>query len=93
MIVYRTNQAQFREGILSSQVEEIVHESFHRQRRKSVGASELASWKHSLRQMDTVLEDTGKPQTPRSSAGPASSKFANLLFASEATMLKSALLN
>jgi len=37
----------------------IVHESFKGALGKSVGASELASWKNSLRHMDTVLEDAG----------------------------------
>ena len=58
MIVYLANKSRFREDILSNRIEEIVHESFQRQLGKSVGASELASWKNSLRQMDRVLEDT-----------------------------------
>jgi hypothetical protein len=61
MIVYLANKSQFREDILSNRIEEIVHEPFQRQLGKSVGASELASWKHSLRQMDSVLEDADIP--------------------------------
>ena len=61
MIVYLANKSRFREDILSNRIEEIVHESLQRQLGKSVGASELASWKHSLRQMDSVLEDAGIP--------------------------------
>jgi DUF2075 family protein len=61
MIVYLANKSQFREDILSNRIEEIVHDSFQRQLGKSVGASELASWKNSLRQMDTVLGDEGIP--------------------------------
>ena len=59
MIVYHVNKARFPEGILSNRIEEAVHESFQHQLGKSVGASELASWKNSLRRMDTVLEDAG----------------------------------
>lgn len=61
MIVYLANKTQFREDILSNRIEEIVHESFQGTLGKSVGAAELASWKNSLRHMDTVLEDAGIP--------------------------------
>ena len=61
MIVYLANKARFRDDILSNRIEEIVHESFQGVLGKSVGASELASWKNSLRHMDTVLEDAGIP--------------------------------
>jgi DUF2075 family protein/SOS-response transcriptional repressor LexA len=61
MIVYLANKSQFREDILSNRIEEIVHESFQRQLGKSVGESELASWKNSLQHMDRVLEDTEIP--------------------------------
>ena len=59
MIVYLANKTQFRNDILSNSIEEIVHDSFKGALGKSVGASELASWKNSLRHMDTVLEDAG----------------------------------
>lgn len=59
MIVYRVNKTQFRADILSNRIEEIVHESHKGRWGKSVGAAELASWKNSLRHMDTVLEDAG----------------------------------
>lgn len=61
MIVYLANKSKFREDILSNRIEEIVHDSFRGALGKSVGASELASWKNSLRHMDTVLEDVGIP--------------------------------
>ena len=61
MIVYLANKTQFREDILSNRIEEIVHESFQGTLGRSVGAAELASWKNSLRHMDTVLEDAGIP--------------------------------
>jgi hypothetical protein len=57
MIVYLANKTRFRADILSNRIEEIVHESMQKELGKSVGASELASWKNSLRPMDTVLED------------------------------------
>jgi len=59
MIVYLANKTRFRADILSNRIEEIVHESFQGALGKSVGASELASWKHSLRHMDAVLEHAG----------------------------------
>ena len=61
MIVYLANKTQFRDDILSNRIEEIVHDSFRGTLGKSVGASELASWKNSLRHMGTVLEDAGIP--------------------------------
>jgi hypothetical protein len=61
MIVYLANKSQFREDIFSNRIEEIVHDSFQRQLGKSAGARELESWKHSLRQMDSVLEDAEIP--------------------------------
>lgn len=57
MIVYLANSFRLREDILSNQIEEIVHESFQGRLGRSVRASELAYWKHSLRHMDAVLAD------------------------------------
>lgn len=57
MIVYLANQTQFRANILSHRIGEIVHESTKTELGNSVGAGELASWRNSLRHMDTVLED------------------------------------
>jgi hypothetical protein len=59
MIVYLANKTRFREDILSNRIEEIVHDSFKGVLGKTVGAGELASWKNSLRHMDTVLEHAG----------------------------------
>ena len=61
MIVHLANKTRFRADILSNRIEEVVHESMRKERGESVGASELASWKNSLRHMDTVLEDAGIP--------------------------------
>jgi len=61
MIVYLETKAAFREDILSNRIEEKVLESFKGVLGKSVGKSELASWKNSLPYMDRVLED---PEIP-----------------------------
>ena len=61
MIVYLANKTQFREDIRSNRIEEIVHDTFKKALGKSVGASELVSWKHSLSEMGKVLEDAGIP--------------------------------
>lgn len=60
MIVYLATKTQFRADILKERGR-LAHGSFQGALGKSVGASELASWKHSLRHMDTVLEDAGIP--------------------------------
>lgn len=61
MIVYLANKTRFREDVLTNRIEEIVHESVKGVLGKSVGASELTSWKNSLLCMDKVLEDAGIP--------------------------------
>jgi hypothetical protein len=61
MIVYLANKARFRDDILTNRIEEIVHEAFRSKLGKSVGESELSSWKHSLREMDRILEDAEIP--------------------------------
>ncbi len=59
MIFYFAKKNTFPGGILSNQIEEIVHESFQGVLGISVGSSVLSSRKNSLRKMDTVLEDAG----------------------------------
>ena len=61
MIVYLQTKSQFREDVLSNRIEDKVLESFQGALGKKVGHSELASWKNSLRHMDTVLGDAGIP--------------------------------
>jgi DUF2075 family protein len=61
MIVYLANKTRFRDDILSNRIEEIVLESFQTKFGKSVGESELSSWKYSLRHMDAILEDAEIP--------------------------------
>jgi DUF2075 family protein len=61
MIVYLENKAQFREDVFSNRIEEIVHDAVKKKLGRSVGQSELNSWKNSLRCMSDVLEDKDIP--------------------------------
>ncbi|MFM2221052.1 MAG: hypothetical protein RLZZ553_800 [Verrucomicrobiota bacterium] len=61
MIVYLANKTRFRDDIFSNRIEEIVHAAFREKLGKSVGESELSSWKNSLREMDRILEDAKIP--------------------------------
>ncbi len=62
MIVYLATKAQFQEDILSNRIEERILESFKGVLSRSVGSSELASWRNSLPYMDRVLNDPAIPQ-------------------------------
>lgn len=61
MIVYLENKAQFRDDVFSNRIEEIVHDAVKQKLGRSVGQSELNSWKNSLRCMSDVLEDKDIP--------------------------------
>jgi DUF2075 family protein/SOS-response transcriptional repressor LexA len=61
MIVYLADKTRFRDDVFTNRIEEIVLESFQAKLGKSVGKSELSSWKHSLQNMDKVLEDAEIP--------------------------------
>ncbi|MFY7927433.1 MAG: DNA/RNA helicase domain-containing protein [Oligoflexus sp.] len=61
MIVYLATKADFRADILSNRIEEKIHDSFQGVTGKSVGASELGSWRNSLPFMDRILEDPDIP--------------------------------
>ncbi len=61
MIVYLETKAGFQEDILSNRIEEKVHEALKGATGRSVGQSEITSWKNSLRQMGTVLSDSEIP--------------------------------
>lgn len=61
MIVYLETKAKFQSDILSNRIEEKVLETFRGAYGKSVGESELASWRNSLPYMDKVLNDTEIP--------------------------------
>lgn len=62
MIVYLSTKERFNDDVLSNRIEEKIHNSVKEALGKSVGNSELNSWKNSLRHMDTVLADPGIPQ-------------------------------
>jgi len=61
MIVYLATKADFRADILSNRIDEIVHDSVQGALGTSVGQSELAAWRNSLRHMDSVLDDSEIP--------------------------------
>lgn len=61
MIVYLETKTKFQEDILSNRIEEKVHEALKAAAGKSVGKSELASWKNSLKEMSIVLADEDIP--------------------------------
>ena len=63
MIVYRATKADFRAGILSNRIEEKILDLFKGVLGKSVGDSELVSWRNSLPYMDRVLDDPGNSPT------------------------------
>jgi len=62
MIVYLATKADFRSDILSNRIEEKILDSFQRANNRSVGESELNSWRNSLPYMDRVLDDPDIPQ-------------------------------
>ena len=61
MIVYLATKTEFRADILSNRIEEKILDSFKGVLGKSVGVSELTSWRNSLPYMDRVLDDAGIP--------------------------------
>jgi DUF2075 family protein len=63
MIVYLATKAAFRDDIFSNQIEKKVLDVFKGKLGRSVGDSELASWRNSLPFMDRVLEDAEIPQS------------------------------
>ena len=61
MIVYISDKFGFRADVLSNRIEEIILASFVSRHDRSVGPSEIRSWKNSLGYMDRVLGDVGIP--------------------------------
>jgi uncharacterized protein len=61
MIVYLETKAKFQDDVLSNRIEEKVLDTFKGMLGKSVGESELASWRNSLPYMDRVLDDADIP--------------------------------
>jgi DUF2075 family protein len=61
LIVYLETKAKFQEDIISTRIEETVHDALKGATGKSVSKSELAAWKNSLKEMSIVLADEGIP--------------------------------
>jgi len=61
MIVYVSDKLGFKADVLSNRIEEIILASFVSRHDRSVGPSEIRSWKNSLGYMDRVLGDAGIP--------------------------------
>lgn len=61
MIVYLSTKDDFRSDVLSNRIEEKVHGELQRKLGKTVGDSELASWRNSLPYMDRILGDAAIP--------------------------------
>ncbi|MDP4000800.1 MAG: DUF2075 domain-containing protein [bacterium] len=61
MIVYSATKKEFSEDVLSNQIEKKILSSFVRETGHSTGKSEVASWQHSMRYMDTVISDSEIP--------------------------------
>lgn len=64
MIVYLATKADFRADILSNRIEEKILGSFQGVLGKSVGESELASWRNSLPFAGRVSEDSLQSRYP-----------------------------
>ena len=62
MIVYSETKGQFRTDVLSNRIEQVILDLFKTKMKRSVGESEVRSWKNSMQYMDRVLEDTEIPE-------------------------------
>lgn len=65
MIVYSETKDRFREDVFSNKIESLILELFKTKTKRSVGRSEIASWKNSMQFMDRVLGDDGIPGDAR----------------------------
>jgi uncharacterized protein len=61
MIVYHAKKHEFLDDVDSNKIEELIHSGFRKLHHRSVGASELASWKNSLGFMQRILTDPDIP--------------------------------
>lgn len=61
MIIYLEKKSTFRADVSSNRIEEKVRDTLKAKAGKSVGESELNSWKNSLRYMDAIVEDPKIP--------------------------------
>lgn len=61
MIVYLETKNSFREDVRDNRIEEKVRDQLKAKAGKTVSESELASWRNSLRYMDSIMEDAEIP--------------------------------
>lgn len=65
MIVYSETKERFRADVFSNQIDSVIHEHFRNRLHRSVGRSELISWRNSMQFMDRILEDDEIPNDSR----------------------------
>lgn len=63
MLIYEANKKQFLHDSDSGPIEDRIHASYQSVTGRKVGASEIRSWKESLRHMSFVLRDEQIPET------------------------------
>ncbi len=61
MIIYAETTSRFREDVFSNRIEDVILDLFKAKAKKSVGKSEINSWKNSMQYMDRVLDDDEIP--------------------------------
>ncbi len=61
MIVYSETKSRFRADVFENRIEDVIHDLFKTKLRRSVGQSEVRSWKNSMQFMDRILEDPDIP--------------------------------
>jgi len=61
VIVYSETKTRFREDVFSNKIESVILDLFKTKLKRSIGASEVTSWKNSMQFMDRVLEDPDIP--------------------------------
>lgn len=62
MIIYSETKSRFREDVFSNKIESVILDLFKTKAKRSVGKSEVNSWKNSMQYMDRVLEDDEIPE-------------------------------
>lgn len=65
MIVYSETKSAFRRDVFSNKIESVILNLFKTKMKRSIGKSEVASWKNSMQFMDRVLEDVEIPDDSR----------------------------
>jgi len=61
MIIYAETKRRFRADVFSNRIQEVILDLFKTKAKRSVGQSEVNSWKNSMQYMDRVLEDDEIP--------------------------------